>query len=386
MKKLVYVDPQSYRNLSMYDHSLLKGMKEYKIIYCCNKQYDGLPLENVEFYPIFSYRQDMNPLAKIISYFCSLLALICILRTERPDVLHIQWWKQWNLDYLFLSIYKRYAKQIVFTAHNLVPHDSGVRMKIKCMKYYHKVDKIIVHDNNSKRELIEDFHVEDDKIAVIAHGILEFAVDEEEVKSIMDEVDAKYSLKDKLVFATMGGQSPYKGTDLICDAFLSSDALNNNDDVFLIIAGAGDIATPDKFIKCTNVWVANYSLSDSEFQAIMRLADVMLLPYRKISQSGVLLTTIQNQIPFAVTPIGGLADPLELAPVGWIVSSPTIEGVRECMEKLAGDIPQTKAAKSNQQNWDLVKDKYNWENISLQTEKFYNTQIEFMSLVSGKNL
>jgi glycosyltransferase involved in cell wall biosynthesis len=356
----------------MYDYSLLKGMKKYKIIYCCNKQYDGPQLENVEFHPIFSYRQDMNTLAKILSYFCSLLVLVGILRTERPDVLHIQWWKQWNLDYFFLFIYKRYAKQIVFTAHNLVPHDSGDSMKTKCMKYYHKVDKIIVHDNNSKRELIKDFQVKEDKIAVIAHGILEFSVDEEEVKSIMDELAAKYSLKDKLVFATMGGQSPYKGTDLICDAFLSSEVLKNNDDVFLIIAGAGDIATPEKFMQCSNVWVANYSLSDSEFQAIMRLTDVMLLPYRKISQSGVLLTAIQNQTPFAVTPIGGLAEPLELAPVGWIVPSPTIERVRDCMEKLAEDIPQTKAVKSNQKNWDLVKEKYNWDKISIQTENLYN--------------
>lgn len=374
MKKLVFVDPQSYRNLSMYDYSLLKGMKEYKIIYCCNKQYDGPSLENVEFHPIFSYRQDMNPLAKIISYFCSLLTLISILRNERPDVLHIQWWKQWSLDYFFLSIYKRYAKQVVFTAHNLVPHDSGDSMKAKCMKYYHKVDKIIVHDNNSKKELINDFHVEDDKVAIIAHGILEFAVYEEKVKSIMDEVAAKYSLKDKLVFATMGSQSPYKGTDLICDAFLSSEALKNNDDVFLIIAGAGDIATPDKFMQCTNVWVANYSLSDSEFQAIMRSTDVMLLPYRKISQSGVLLTTIQNQIPFAVTPMGGLAEPLETAPVGWIIPSPTVESVKECMEALARDIDGTKAVKQNQQNWDLVKAKYEWENISLQTEEFYGLE------------
>ena len=115
MKKLVYVDPQSYRNLSMYDSSLLKGMKEYKIIYCCNNQYDGPQLENVEFYPIFTYRQDMNPLAKILSYFCSLLVLIGILRTEKPDVLHIQWWKQCKLDYFFLFMYKIYVKQIVCT-------------------------------------------------------------------------------------------------------------------------------------------------------------------------------------------------------------------------------------------------------------------------------
>ena len=374
MKKLIYVDPQSYRNLSMYDYSLLKGMKSYKVIYCCNEQYDGPKLENVKFLPIFNYRQEMNPVVKIVSYLRSLLKLVSVLKKERPDVLHIQWWKQWNLDYRFLSIYKQYAKQVVFTAHNLVPHNSGESMKIKCIKYYNKVDKIIVHDNNSKNELIKDFHVKEDKIGVIAHGILDFSVNEAEVKSIMNDIYAKYSLKDKLVFASMGGQSPYKGTDLICDAFLSSDILKNNDDVFLIIAGKGNIATPDQFKECNNVWIANYSLSDSEFQAIMRLTDVMLLPYRKISQSGVLLTTIQNQIPFAVTPTGGLAEPLEIAPVGWIIPSPTVESVKVCMEGLACDIESTKAVKGNQQNWNLVKAKYDWKNISFQTEGFYDSE------------
>lgn len=372
MKKLVYVDPQSYRNLSMYDYSLLKGMSEYEIIYCCNKQYDGPKLENVQFCPVFTYHQDMNPLMKIISYFCSLLKLVGILKTIRPNVLHIQWWKQWDLDYFFLSVYKKYVDQIVFTAHNLVPHDSGNSLKAKCMKYYGKVDKIIVHDKNSRNELINDFKIEEDKIAVIAHGILEFSVDETDVKSIMNKISTQYSLKNKLVFSTMGGQSPYKGTDLVSDAFLSSDFLKNNDDVFLIIAGKGDIATPERFNECKNVLVANYSLTNSEFQAIMRLTDVLLLPYRKISQSGVLLTAIQNKVPFAVTPVGGLAEPLEIASVGWIISTPSVEAVREFMENISNEKLYIRELKIKQQNWMLLNEKYNWTNISIQTEQFYN--------------
>lgn len=374
MKKLIYVDPQSYRNLSMYDYSLLKGMESHKVIYCCNEQYDGPELENVKFLPIFNYRQEMNPVVKIVSYLRSLLKLVSVLRKERPDVLHIQWWKQWNLDYRFLSIYKKYAGQVVFTAHNLVPHNSGESMKSKCIRYYNKVDKIIVHDNNSKCELIRDFGIEGKKIDVIAHGILDFKVDEKEVQETMNEIEGKYRLKDKLVFSTMGGQSPYKGTDLIRDAFLSSDFLKENKDVFLIVAGKGNLVTQDFADQCSNAWVADYALSDAEFQAVMRLTDVMLLPYRRISQSGVLLTTIQNQIPFAVTPMGGLAEPLETAPVGWIIPNPTVECVRECMETLAREIDATKAVKQNLQNWDLVKAKYDWKNISLKTEEFYGLE------------
>lgn len=371
MRKLIYVDPQSYKNLSLYDYSLLKGMKNHTIIYCCNTQYDGPELENVEFLPIFNYRQEMNPIEKFASYFLSLLKLVSVLKKERPDILHIQWWKQWDLDYFCLSIYKRYVKQIVFTAHNLVPHNSGESMKCKCIKYYNKVDKIIVHDNKSKNELIRDFGVNEKKISVIAHGILEFKVNEKEVETIMNEISSKYQLKDKLVFSTMGGQSCYKGTDLIRDAFLNSEFLMNSKDVFLVVAGKGNIVTQEFANQCNNVWVADYALSDSEFQAVMRLTDVMLLPYRKISQSGVLLTTIQNKIPFAVTPMGGLAEPLDIATVGWIIPCPTVECVRDCMETLALDIYGTKAVKHNQQNWDLVKAKYDWNRISHQTEEFY---------------
>lgn len=372
MKKLVYVDPQSYRNLSLYDYSLLKGINKYKIFYCCNQQYDGPELENVDYLPIFTYHQEMNPIAKIISYLRSLVKLVYLLKKEEPEVLHIQWWKQWNIDYFFLSIYKRYVKQIVFTAHNLVPHDSGKRMKNKCIKYYNRVNKIIVHDNNSKDELIKEFGIVGNKIRVIAHGILEFRINEQEMTSAMTNYSKKYQLKDKLVFTSMGGQSPYKGTDLICDAFASSGYLQNNPDIFLVIAGKGNIATQDFANRFNNVLVEDYELSNSEFQAIMRLTDVLLLPYRKISQSGVLLTAIQNQIPFAVTSMGGLTEPLLVAPVGWIIQSPTVESVRECMENLAHDIKGTKALKNNQSNWDFVKAKYNWKNISATTEMFYD--------------
>ncbi len=371
MKKLVYVDPQSYRNLSMYDYSLLKGMEKYKIIYCCNEQYDCHKLDRVEFFPIFNYRQEMNPIVKVMLYFVALLKLVNILRKERPDVLHIQWWKQWNLDYIFLSVYKKYVKQVVFTAHNLVPHNSGESMKDKCIRYYNKVDKIIVHDHSTKNELINGFGIDGKKIGVIAHGILDFKVNEQEVRTIMNEIREKFQLKNKLVFSTMGGQSLYKGTDLVCEAFLNSEILKNSADVFLIIAGKGSIATPDRFKGLKNVLIANYSLTDSEFQAVMRLTDIMLLPYRRISQSGVLLTAIQNQVPFAVTPVGGLAEPFETAPVGWVIPIPTVEKVRECMEFLASDIEGAKSVKRQQYSWDLVKGKYNWENISAQTEVFY---------------
>lgn len=373
MKTVVYVDPQSGGNLAMYDYSLLKGICRYKVIYCCSEIYDAPTLANVEVHDIFHYNNRKNSILKGISYLLSLIRLVLLLREVKPEILHIQWWRSWCLDYRALSIYKRYCKQIVFTAHNLVPHNTGDSMVIKCRKYYEKVDKIIVHAKNTKEEMQTVFAIPEQKISVIPHGVLDFKVDDEKVFGLMRHLIEEYNLSNKILFSSLGGQSFYKGTDLIRDAFMGSAYLRNNKNVFLIIAGSGNIVKKkDIEEQCNNFIVFDYQISDEEFQAIMRLTDVLILPYRKISQSGVLLTAIQNQTPFAVTAVGGLAEPLEKENVGWIIDAPKVEEVRDCMERLVKEKESVKRIKMDGQAWSRIKTLFDWSTISLITEKCYD--------------
>ena len=52
---IYYVDPQSYQNLAVYDHSLLSNMAGADITYYANVRYDHLPLPNVKMRKVFSY-------------------------------------------------------------------------------------------------------------------------------------------------------------------------------------------------------------------------------------------------------------------------------------------------------------------------------------------
>lgn len=375
MNKLLFIDSQSYDNLAVYDYSLLKGI-DAEIIYCCNTMYNAPILENVVYKRVFCYSNANNSFRKVISYIVSLLKIFLIARNERPDVVHIQWWRLWVVDYIFLFLLKYYVKQIVFTAHNVVPHNSGNKMKFKCMQYYKKVDKIIVHTNNTKQELVLDFGILPQKIYVIPHGLLRFNLDRNKVDCMKNNLSEIYNLQGRLIFGALGVQSPYKGTDLIQSAFINSALLKNNSDVFLIVGGKGNIINADTMNGCSNVYINNSLLSDEEFQALMELTDVLLLPYRRISQSGVLLTAIEAHIPYIATEKGGLLEPLSIANVGWRLCEVGADELRVKMEELFLKKESVIEKKNAQTEWDKVKAYYNWNRIGTLTMECYGFKHE----------
>lgn len=370
MKKILYIDPQSIENMALYDYKLLEGI-EARILYCCNMQYNASILDKVIYYKIFKYNRFKSPILKGISYIISLLQISFLAIRERPDIVHIQWWRLWFIDYLFLSILKKNAGMTVFTVHNIVPHESGNLMKNKCMKYYMKVDRLIVHTEVTKNELITEFSIPENKIYVIPHGVLQFNVNKLDLDEFKRKFIAKYDLSSRIVFTTLGNQSYYKGTDIIKGAFMESGILKNNDKVFLIIAGRGDIINKDFAKKYSNVYVNNEVLSSLEFQALMQLSDVLLLPYRMISQSGVLLTAIENHIPYIATDVGGLTEPFSIANVGWKLPSSNVDELRKLMEDIITKEREIIAIKNDMLAWNKVKANYSWDKISVLTMNCY---------------
>lgn len=372
LKTLVYVDPQSGGSLAMYDYSLLKGMENNQITFCCSTLYDAPIDTKVRYIPIFTYNRKKHIL-KFISYITSLIRLVAILRKSRPDTLHIQWWRVWLLDYLFLILYKKFVGQVVFTAHNLMPHNSKPSMKKKCIKYYNKIDKIIVHEKNAKIELVNSFGIKEDKIFIIPHGTLKLKVDNEHVNQLVAYIKNKYNLENKIVIGSMGTQGPYKGSDLIRDAYKQSEKLINNKNIVLLIAGRGNIFNESIDVsEYQNLIVNNKFMTEDEFEAYMQIVDVLLLPYRKISQSGVLLTAIEKEIPFAVTPIGGLIEPFSIAQVGWTIKDASIESVQLFMEYVSENISEIIKIKNDTDSWCRIKKYYDWTNISAKTENVYD--------------
>ncbi len=371
---IAYIDPQSYRNLSIYDYNLLSNM-EQDIHYFCSKYYDYLDLpQNIRKHNVFKYNKINNVVLKAISYMFSYIMLAFWIIRMKPDIVHVQWFRIERFDYIVLKIIKKITKtKIVFTAHNILPHNSADKYHGIYEKIYNFVDAIIVHTSDTKKKIVEKFNVSDSKIFVIQHGLLKINVDEKEYERLKPEFEQKYNLENKIVFTSLGEQSMYKGVDVIAEVWLTTPQLANNPKCSLLIVGKCKNIQLDNLNNIDNVVVDSRRISDEEFLFILRQTDVYLLTYRTISQSGAMLTALNEKVPILVTDVGGLTDPLKIAKVGWCVDKLTAEKLRQKMLEIIDNPENIEMIKNNQNEWNKIYQFYNWENISKQTIRLYHS-------------
>lgn len=372
MKPIVYIDPQSYKNLAIYDYSLLTNM-EGDIRYLCSTNYDYLPLPTcVRQYKLFRYNNKKSSLAKAVSYLYSYLRIFLLLIKWRPQVVHLQWMRIPDFDVAVLKMVRWLTGcRIIFTAHNILPHNQGTKYVRSYGRMYRLVDTIIVHTHATKTELTAMFSSTEDKVAVIAHGLLQLTYDPKLLRQQEKQLSERYQLEGKLVFSALGFQYHYKGSDLLAEVWATTPELRCSKHCTLLLVGRNMGVDLSAVNGIENVIVEDRVMSDEEFYYLLARTDVYLLPYRNISQSGVLLTAISVGTPFLVSNVGGLAEPLDLARVGWKMDRLSAETLRQQLLWLLRHPEQIAAAKGNDAGWSLLRKHYDWQEIGRQTQELY---------------
>lgn len=366
----------SYNNLAIYDSSLLSNV-DAKIYYVGNELYDSINLEDVEFYPFFNY-SNKSTINKATSYIISLLKILKLIKRLDPDVIHIQWIRLWFADYLFLKLLLKKGRKIVYTSHNVLPHKRKRNDFKKYKKYYELLDSIIVHSSNSKEELISDFIIDKNKISVVPHGLLDLSIsiDNNKVEKLKNELINRYDLNNKIVFSTLGTQDKYKGSDLIFEVW--KDSLSENSNVFLFAGGkiSNDLLYVAKSLDIEdleNTYINFNRIEDELFLAILQVTDIILLPYRRISQSGVLLSAINEQVPFLVSNAGGISDALSIGNVGWNIGYASQQSLRENLINIINNPKDINAKKNNVVEWSKLHKYYSWKEIGNKTMDVYKS-------------
>lgn len=367
-----YIDPQSYGNLALYDYSLLKGNKSLSVLFVGSYLYSQKEISLVEFIPLFHYNKLNYKICKSISYLFSLLRLLLLIQRYKPRVIHVQWMKLPIIDFYYYKLVKFFFNSsIIYTVHNVLPHDTGSTRKKRYLNLYKLVDKIIVHTNSSKVELCRDFNIDSKKINVIPHGLLYYDLKNDVVEECKREIVEKYQLKNKCIFSLLGNQNLYKGSDIVADVWRHTTELCESGKCALLVFGKISNVDFTELMKCKNVYIENRILSDEEFVALLELTDVLLMPYRCISQSGLLLSAMSTQTPVLVSNVGGLIEPFDVAEVGWIVNELSFSSLRHKMIELLRSPKEIERIKYEQTNWNNVKSYYDWNAIYRKTTQLY---------------
>jgi D-inositol-3-phosphate glycosyltransferase len=271
----------------------------------------------------------LGKLKRVLLYYAKLIGYAA---GAKPRIFHILWNNKFEVfDRTLLTLYYRMlGKRIVLTVHNVNAKrrdgkDTWLnRFTLKMQ--YRQADHIFVHTDEMKRELSSEFGVDGERVTVIPFGVNNDAPD-----TRLTPAEAKDRLglqRGEKAILFFGNILPYKGLEYLVDAFQQIAAPGS--DYRLIIAGRAACDQQywaeirgriDEDVKRGRVLLKADFIPDEETEVYFKAADVLVLPYRYIYQSGVLFLAYGFGLPVLAADVGSLKDDIVEGKTGFLFKS-----------------------------------------------------------------
>lgn len=192
-----------------------------------------------------------------------------------------------------------------------------------------RADGILALTEHVRRTVESRLGIKPERMAIVPHGPMTGLF-----KTPASTAPSSAETPRALLF--FGRIIAYKGLDLLLDAYGILRARHS--DLRLIICGGGDLAPYRAALDALpDVEIDNRYVAEEEIAAIVRRADLMILPYREASQSGVIALAEAAGIPVVATPVGGLIEQVRDGVNGVLARDMTAAAVAEAIERLLSD-------------------------------------------------
>ncbi|MEQ1844984.1 MAG: glycosyltransferase family 4 protein, partial [Nitrospira sp.] len=269
----------------------------------------------------------LSKVSRILMYYA---ALIRYAWSARPGIFHILWNNKFEVfdRTLLMLYYKLLGKRVVLTAHNINKRkrDTSDSMlnRLTLKAQYRLCDHIFVHTEKMKCELLSEFGGCSSAITVIPFGINN-AVPNTPVTS--PEAKKHFGIKEEeKTILFFGRIVPYKGLEYLVSAFQC--LLGRSRGYRLLIAGRPDNDSK-RYCQAIQERIERDGIQDqvllkiefvpdAETELYFKAADVLVLPYRKIYQSGVLFLAYSFGLPVIASDVGGLSDEIIEGKTGYV--------------------------------------------------------------------
>jgi glycosyltransferase involved in cell wall biosynthesis len=203
------------------------------------------------------------------------------------DVVHFQWLPVQWIDWALLPR----GRPVVLTAHDVFTREALPGQHAGQRRAYSRVDAIVVHSSHGAARL----SAWADKVRVIPHGAFE-------------PVPAG-TLPDGLVkggdpvVLFFGLIRPYKGLSVLLDAWEGVSGA----ELWIVGKPRYDVSALRARAPSSVRWVERF-VTDAEAAAVFQAADVVVLPYLEIDQSGVLFSAMGHGKPMILSSVGGFPE------------------------------------------------------------------------------
>lgn len=249
-------------------------------------------------------RSRVQKTTRLFAYTLSLYLLLVRRRFRALHVMGVFITASVPLGWLEILGYRLLSRSLLLTVHNLLPHGRHTRLnRLILQRIYRMPDVLVVHTKKMRDALIDDWGIPANRVIRMEHGVDDLPTQTE---------DWAPDPQGRLRLLMFGSVLRYKGIDIALEALRTFPDFP----VSLVIAGeCRDAVLADELTQLIARIPAKHSVEwrrgfipESEVQAIFEDADAVLLPYRHIDQSGVLLTAYRFGIPVLAFDVGSFAD------------------------------------------------------------------------------
>ncbi len=322
-------------------------------------------------------------LKKILRVFVYYLRLFSYAMTSRSRIFHILWNNKFELfdRTLLMVFYKLLGKKIAFTAHNINAgkrdgYDSALnRASLKFQ--YRLCDRIFVHTTKMKEELVSEFRVPAGKIVMIPFGINN-AVPTTTLSG--DEARQQLGLRpDNKVILFFGNIAPYKGLEFLVEVF---STLSKEDPVMRLVI-AGRPKGPKNYWEEIQQTISQRHLdssvikkieyiSDGQIEIYFKAADLLVLPYVSIFQSGVLFLAYSFGLPVIATEVGSLREEIVDGKTGFVCEPQSPRALLAAIRNYFQSDLYSELKLRRREIQDFAKARCSWDEVGAITVKTYS--------------
>ncbi len=259
------------------------------------------------------------------------------LKKENADLIIFDWWHPFfGFCHGAISclIRKRYKKKILFITENVVSHEDnfidkfltkfGLRNASKFLTLSSIVEKDVEQYGKGKKVYRSELPVYNCY----------------QQKSDFNKSKGKEKLgfsDDSIILLFFGYIRKYKGLDILIEAF--PKILKNNPAARLLIVGEfydkqeTYLNQIDKLEIKDKVKVINQFVPNEDVAKYYEVSDLVILPYRSATQSGILNVAYGFYKPVVVSDVGGLAEFVDEGKTGYVVNPDSPDAIAEGVKK-----------------------------------------------------
>ena len=324
----------------------------------------------------------VGKIKKLSNYISSYMQIEKIIKKEDINVVHSEWYTFSPIDFYFLNRFKRkYNIKYVATVHDILPFNEKFYDKFYHEKLYSIADNIILQAPENIKRFKKLFPQSVFKVEMIPHGhMLDYV-------EIVDKDLAREKLnlpKDKIVFLFFGQIKKVKGVDILLKAV--AKLKDKYTDFYTVIAGSvwkADFTECNEIIKENNL--ENYVktdiryIPDDEVKYYYSAADICVLPYTDVYQSGVIQLSYGYKKAVIATSLPAFTQFVKENETGFLAEPGDVDSLVSAMENAINN--NLNLENIGCSGYEKVKRELDWDEIAKKiNDRCYNNMIKVKEL------